>query len=372
MSGVRSVDTAEALRLAADGRRIIDVRETYEWDAGHIPTATHIPLGEFAARIAEVMGDRSTPILLHCQSGARSGRAGQLLVQLGYTDVANLAARIDEWRAAGGAWDAPRPLLSDAERARYNRQILLPEIGETGQRRLLDSRVLLVGAGGLGSSAALYLAAGGIGTIGIVDGDTVDVSNLQRQVLHPSDRLGSPKTESARQTINALNPATEVVEHPEWLTADNADRLIHGYDLVIDGSDSFETRYAINDAAVRARIPVIHGSVYRWEGQVTALVPFAGPCYRCLHPTPPPPELAPVCSVAGVLGVLPGIIGLLQANEAIKLLLGVGTPLAGRLVTFDALATTFDEHGIARDPACVACGEAVAPVPASVPARASG
>lgn len=369
MSTFRSVDTAAALHLAADGWRIIDVREAYEWDAGHIPMATHIPLGEFAVRIRSAVPDPATRILLHCQSGARSARAGQLLVQLGYTDVANLTASIDEWRAGGGAWDAARSPLNDAQRARYGRQVLIPEIGEAGQRRLLDGRVLLVGAGGLGSPAAIYLAAGGVGTLGLVDGDTVDVSNLQRQVLHTAERVGTAKTASARVALAELNPTTRVIEHAEWLTADNAARLIDGYDVVIDGSDSFETRYALNDAAVSARVPVIHGSVYRWEGQVTTLLPFAGPCYRCLHPTAPPPELAPACSVAGVVGVLPGVIGLLQANEAIKLLLGVGASLAGRVVTFDALAATFDEHHVARDPACVACGDAVtqgAPAPASV------
>ena len=363
MSGLRSVDTPEALRLAAEGWRIIDVREPDEWNAGHIPSAIHIPLGELVARIADEVPDRATPLLLHCQSGARSGRAAAYLVGLGYADVANLAARIDEWRGSGGAWDAPPQLLNDAERERYNRQILIPEVGEAGQRRLLDGKVLVVGAGGLGSPAALYLAAGGIGTIGLVDGDRVEASNLQRQVLHASDRVGMGKTASARLALGGLNPSTRVVEHAEWLTADNAARLIDGYHVVVDGSDSFETRYALNDAAVDAGIPVVHGSVYRWEGQVTTLVPFAGPCYRCLHPAPPPPELAPACSVAGVLGVLPGIIGLLQANEAIKLLLGVGRPLIGRMVTFDALATTFDEHRIPRDPACVACGDAVAPAP---------
>ncbi|MEO8247147.1 MAG: molybdopterin-synthase adenylyltransferase MoeB [Chloroflexota bacterium] len=369
MIRVRSVDTTEALRLAADGWRIIDVREPDEWAAGHITTATHLPLGEVAERIAWEVPDRATPILLHCQSGARSGHAAQQLLQLGYTDVANLAAPIDEWRAEGGPWAAPRTSLSDAERARYSRQLLIPEIGEAGQRRLLAARVLLVGAGGLGSPAAMYLAAGGVGTIGLVDGDSVDVSNLQRQVLHANARVGMGKTVSARLALHDLNPATTVVEHAEWLTADNAARLIEGYDVVIDGSDSFETRYALNDAAVAARIPVVHGSVYRWEGQVTTLLPFAGPCYRCLHPTAPPPELAPACSVAGVVGVLPGVIGLLQANEAIKLLLGVGDSLAGRVVTFDALAATFDEHRVARDPACPACGDAVPHVaapPASV------
>ncbi len=358
MTSVRMVPTPEALRLAGDGYRIIDVREPHEWSAGHIPGATHIPLGDVATRIATEVPDRSTPLLLHCQSGARSGRAAQHLVQLGYTDVANLTGQIGEWRAAGGAWDAPRPLLDESEKRRYSRQVLIPEIGEKGQRRLLDSRVLLIGAGGLGSPAAFYLAASGIGTIGLVDADVVDESNLQRQILHTADRIGMPKTESAQMTLNALNPATNVVQHREWLAADNVERLIVGYDVIVDGTDNFDTRYILNDAAVKLRKPVVHGSIYRWDGQMTTFVPFDGPCYRCMYPTQPPPELAPACSVAGVLGVLPGIVGLLQANEVFKLLLGVGETLAGRLLMFDALGTTFDEVRVWRDPTCPACGDA--------------
>ena len=233
-----------------------------------------------------------------------------------------------------------------------------PEIGQEGQRTLLDSKVLLIGAGGLGSPAALYLAASGVGTIGLVDDDVVDESNLQRQVLHTADRVGVPKTESARMTLNALNPETTVVEHREWLTADNVERLIADYDVIVDGTDNFDTRYVLNDAAVKLRKPVVHGSIYRWDGQITTFVPFEGPCYRCMYPTQPPEELAPACAVAGVLGVLPGIVGLLQANEVFKLLLGVGETLAGRLLMFDAMTTTFDEVRVWRDPACPACGDA--------------
>ncbi|HET7685099.1 MAG TPA: molybdopterin-synthase adenylyltransferase MoeB [Candidatus Limnocylindria bacterium] len=358
MTQVRMVDTAEALRLAGAGYRVIDVRERHEWDAGHIPGATLIPLGTLAERIGVEVPDRATPLLLHCHSGARSARAAAFLVQQGYTDVVNLAALISEWRPAGGAWEEPQRLLTDRERARYSRQILIPEIGEQGQRTLLDSRVLLIGAGGLGSPAAVYLAASGVGTIGLVDADEVDESNLQRQILHTADRIGMPKTESARLTLKALNPATRVVEHREWLTAENVERLIADYDVIVDGTDNFDTRYVLNDAAVKLRKPVVHGSIYRWDGQVTSFVPFVGPCYRCMYPTQPPPELAPACSVAGVLGVLPGVVGLLQANEVFKLLLGAGETLAGRLLMFDALGTTFDEVRVWRDPACPACGDA--------------
>jgi molybdopterin/thiamine biosynthesis adenylyltransferase/rhodanese-related sulfurtransferase len=355
---VRMVDTAEGLRLAAEGRRILDVRSKEEWDEGHIPGATLLPLPELAARIGDVVPDRATPLLLHCFSGARSARAAAYLVGLGYTDVVNLADLIARWKPAGGAWEEPRQLLTEAERARYSRQILIPEIGQEGQRALLDAKVLLIGAGGLGSPAAFYLAASGVGTIGLVDADVVDDSNLQRQILHTADRIGMPKTRSARLTLNALNPATTIVEHGEWLTADNVERLIADYDVVVDGTDNFDTRYVLNDAAVRLRKPVVHGSIYRWDGQVTTFVPFAGPCYRCMYPVQPPPELAPACSVAGVLGVLPGIAGVLQANEVFKLLLGVGETLAGRLLMFDAMGTTFDEVRVWRDPDCPTCGDA--------------
>jgi molybdopterin/thiamine biosynthesis adenylyltransferase/rhodanese-related sulfurtransferase len=351
------VSAAEALELAASGWRILDVREQVEWNEGHIPDATLLPLAELPARIADVAPDRAAPLLVHCAVGARSLRASAWLVQNGYTSVASMRASLLDWRRLGGAWEAPEQLLTPAQQRRYSRQLLIPEIGQAGQRKLLDSKVLLIGAGGLGSPVALYLAASGIGTIGLVDDDVVDESNLQRQVLHTSERVGMAKTESARITLNALNPETRVVEHRERLDADNVERLIAEYDVIVDGTDNFDTRYLLNDAAVKLRKPVVHGSIYRWDGQVTTFVPFEGPCYRCMYPTQPPPELAPACDIAGVLGVLPGIVGLLQANEVFKLVLGVGETLAGRLLMFDAMSTEFSEVKIWRDPACPACGE---------------
>ena len=353
----REVSAAEALELAASGWRILDVREQVEWNEGHIPTATLLPLADLPSRIAEVAPDREAPLLVHCAVGARSLRASAWLIQNGYTNVASLRASLLDWRRLGGAWEAPEQLLTPAQQRRYSRQVLIPEIGQAGQRKLLDAKVLLIGAGGLGSPAALYLGASGIGTIGLVDDDVVDESNLQRQVLHASDRVGMHKTESARMTLAALNPETHVVEHRERLDADNVERLIADYDVIVDGTDNFDTRYLLNDAAVKLRKPVVHGSIYRWDGQVTTFVPFEGPCYRCMYPTQPPPELAPACAVAGVLGVLPGIAGLIQANEVFKLVLGVGETLAGRLLMFDAMATDFSEVKIWRDPACPACGE---------------
>jgi molybdopterin/thiamine biosynthesis adenylyltransferase/rhodanese-related sulfurtransferase len=352
------VSAAEALELAAAGWRILDVREQVEWNEGHIPSATLVPLGQLPARIAEVAPDRDAPLLVHCRVGARSLKASAWLLQNGYTQVASMRASLVDWRQLGGAWEAPTQPLSAGQQRRYSRQLLLPEIGAVGQRRLLDARVLLIGAGGLGSPAALYLAASGIGTIGLVDDDVVEESNLHRQVLHAADRVGMAKTESARMALNGLNPETRVVEHRERLTADSVERLITGYDVIVDGTDNLETRYLLNDAAVRLRKPVVHGSVYRWEGQVTTFVPFVGPCYRCMHPTQPPDELAPDCDVVGVLGILPGIAGMIQANEALKLVLGVGETLVGRLLIFDALRTGFTEVTIPRDPACPACGDA--------------
>ena len=353
----REVSAAEALELAASGWRILDVREQVEWNEGHIPSATLLPLADVPSRIAEVVPDRETPLLVHCAVGARSLRASAWLIQNGYTNVASLKASLLDWRRLGGAWEAPEQLLTPAQLRRYSRQVLIPEIGQAGQRKLLDAKVLLIGAGGLGSPVALYLGASGIGTIGLVDDDVVDESNLQRQVLHASDRVGMSKTESARITLNGLNPETRVVEHRERLGAENVGRLIADYDVIVDGTDNFDTRYLLNDTAVKLRKPVIHGSIYRWDGQVTTFVPFEGPCYRCMYPTQPPPELAPACDVAGVLGVLPGIAGLLQANEVFKLILGVGETLAGRLLMFDAMSTEFSEVRIWRDPACPACGE---------------
>ena len=357
-SAVREVDAAQALELAEAGHRLVDVREPYEWQAGHVPGATLIPLADLPARFAEELPDRDAPILLYCRTGARSGRAALFLAHNGYGKVANLVDRIESWQRLGGAWEAERDTLTAAQRLRYSRQILIPEIGAEGQRRLLAASVLIVGAGGLGSPVALYLAAAGIGTIGLVDDDVVDESNLQRQILHATDRIGQPKTTSARAALEALNPGTRVVEHRERLTTGNVERLIGGYDVIVDGSDSFETRYVLNDAAVRLRKPVVHGSVYRWDGQVTTLIPFQGPCYRCIHPSQPPEELAPACAVAGVLGVLPGIVGVIQANEALKLVLGVGETLAGRLLQLEAAGTRFSEVRVPRDPACPACGGA--------------
>jgi molybdopterin/thiamine biosynthesis adenylyltransferase/rhodanese-related sulfurtransferase len=352
----RNVSAVEAVQLAKDGYRIIDVREQVEWDAGHIPGATLLPLADLPTRFAEVLPDPGAPLLLHCAVGARSARAAAFLAAHGYNDIANLG-KLADWRAAGGGWDEPEQLLTAAQARRYSRQTLIPEIGQKGQRKLLDSKVLLIGAGGLGSPVALYLAASGIGTLGLVDDDVVDESNLQRQVLHTLDRIGQPKTASARVALEGLNPETKVIEHRERLGAENVERLIAGYDVIVDGTDNFDTRYILNDAAVKLRKPVVHGSIYRWDGQVTTFVPFAGPCYRCMYPTQPPEELAPACAVAGVLGVLPGIAGMLQANEVFKLLLGVGETLAGRLLMFDAMNTEFSEVRIWRDPDCPACGE---------------
>jgi molybdopterin/thiamine biosynthesis adenylyltransferase/rhodanese-related sulfurtransferase len=354
---IREVSVADALRLAEQGYRIIDVREELEWNAGHIPSATLVPLGDVLDRIEAVVPDKSSPLLVHCAAGARSARAVARLQSIGYTNAVSMRGSTLDWRRLGGEWEAPQPLLTPEQQRRYSRQLLIPEIGQKGQRKLLDGKLLLIGAGGLGSPSALYLAAGGVGTIGLVDDDAVDESNLQRQVLHTADRIGMPKTESARMTLNALNPETRIVEHRERLTADNVERLIADYDVIVDGTDNFDTRYVLNDAALKLRKPVVHGSIYRWDGQITTFVPFAGPCYRCMYPTQPPEELAPSCAVAGVLGVLPGIVGLLQANEVFKLLLGVGETLAGRLLMFDAMSTSFEEVKVWRDPQCPACGE---------------
>jgi molybdopterin/thiamine biosynthesis adenylyltransferase/rhodanese-related sulfurtransferase len=363
---VPEVSTAEAdACVRAGGVTLVDVREQHEWDAGHLAGAVLVPKSRLESEIEAAVPDPSTPVVLYCGVGQRSLVAGRTLRSLGYTDVVSMAGGIEAWQREGRPVQHPAG-LTDAQRDRYSRHLLIPEVGPDGQARLLASRVLLVGAGGLGSPAALYLAAAGVGTIGIVDFDVVDASNLQRQVLHSTERVGMRKTESAAQTIGALNPDVEVVTHDEMLVADNVARLIDGYDVVLDGTDTFETRYLLNDAAVIAGIPVVHASVFRFEGQLTVFDPPAGPCYRCLYPTQPPPELAPACSVAGVLGVVPGIMGLLQANEVLKLLLRIGTSLAGRLVLFDALEGEFTELRLRRDPACPVCSEA------AVEARAAG
>jgi sulfur-carrier protein adenylyltransferase/sulfurtransferase len=353
---IPEIDAPEADRRRSAGVTLLDVREQVEWDAGHIPGAAFIPQGELPGRIEAEFPDKDQPIVLYCRSGARSGRATQLLQGLGYTDVVNMAGGILAWDQHGLPIEAPAA-LTPAQQSRYSRHLLIPEVGTAGQVKLLESKVLIVGAGGLGSPSALYLAAAGVGTLGIIDFDVVEASNLQRQVIHSTERLGVKKVDSARQTIQALNPDVKVVTYDEMLLGDNVERIIDGYDVILDGTDTFETRYLLNDAAVAAGIPVAHASVFRFEGQLTTFVPYEGPCYRCLYPTPPPPELAPGCSVAGVLGVVPGIMGLLQANEVLKVLIGMGEPLVGRLLLFDALDASFSELRLSRDPACPVCSD---------------
>ncbi len=335
---------------------LVDVREKHEWDEGYIPGALHVPRGHLESQIERVVPDKSEKVVLYCAGGVRSLMAGTTLQQMGYQDVVSIAGGFGQWKGNGYKFVQPRT-LSDAQAKRYSRHLLVPEVGEQGQLKLLDAKVLLIGAGGLGSPAALYLAAAGVGTLGIIDADVVDDSNLQRQIIHNTERIGQYKAESARETIKQLNPDVNVVTYLEYLDSSNVQRLVDEYDVILDGTDNFPTRYLLNDAAVIANKPVVHGSVFRFEGQLTVLKPYDGPCYRCLYPEPPPADLAPSCAEAGVLGVLPGIIGLLQATEAIKLILGIGDPLIGRLLTYDALAGEFNELRLYRDPKCPACGE---------------
>ena len=351
---IREVTPQEVEALPGGSVTLVDVREASEWEQGHLPGAVHISKSYVEQQIEAAVPDRDSEVILYCAGGVRSLFAAQTLEQMGYTNVASMSGGFQQWKGAGLPWEAPTVLTAE-QKQRYSRHLLIPEVGADGQAKLLDSKVLLIGAGGLGSPASLYLAAAGVGTIGIVDFDVVDLSNLQRQVVHTSDRVGERKVESARKTINALNPDVTVVAHEEMLVAENVERIIRGYDVILDGTDTFETRYILNDAAVAAGIPVVHASVFRFEGQLTTFIPYEGPCYRCLYPTPPPPELAPGCSVAGVLGVVPGIMGLLQANEVLKVLLGLGETLAGRLLLFDALESTFTELKLRRDPNCPVC-----------------
>jgi len=346
----------DALSEKKDDFVLIDVREKYEWDEGHIPDALHVPRGFLELRIEEAVPDKSQQVVLYCAGGTRSLIAGSTLQQMGYDNVISMAGGFGQWKGSGFKFIQPRT-MTEAQAKRYSRHTLIPEVGEEGQFKLLDSKVLLIGAGGLGSPAAYYLAAAGVGTLGIIDADVVDDSNLQRQILHNTERIGQYKAESARQTLTALNPDVKVEVYLERLDETNVQRLVDEYDVIIDGTDNFPTRYLLNDAAIIANKPVVHGSVFRFEGQVTVFKPYDGPCYRCLFPEPPPPALAPSCSEAGVLGVLPGIIGLLQATETIKLLLGIGEPLVGRLLTYDALSGEFNELRLFRDPECAACGE---------------
>ena len=342
---------------ALEGALWVDVREADEWQEGHLPGAVHVPRGFLESRIENVAPNKTQPIVLYCASAQRSAFAAKALEELGYQHVHSLAGGFTDWKRNGLEIVLPR-FLSPEKRTRYSRHLLIPEIGEEGQLKLLDARILLIGAGGLGSPASLYLAAAGIGTLGIIDADIVDETNLQRQIAHSLDTLGTPKVESAKRSINALNPDVDVITYRERLTSENIDRILDdGWDIIVDGADNFPTRYLVNDASVWRNIPVVHGSIYRFEGQVTVFKPHDGPCYRCLFPEPPPPELAPSCAEGGVLGVLPGMIGTLQTNEAIKLAAGIGEPLVGRLLLLDALSTEFSEVRIKRNPQCPVCGD---------------
>ena len=352
---IREVDPHEvAARL--DHYRILDVREPDEYQQGALPGAVHVPRGQLEFSIEGRLPDKSAPIAVYCAGGTRSAFAAKTLQDLGYTDVVSVAGGFNKWKDEGLVWDTPRTMSAD-QRNRYQRHLLLPEVGETGQMKLLDAKVLLLGAGGLGSPAAIYLAAAGVGTIGIIDMDVVDASNLQRQILHTLDRVGMRKVDSAKAALTALNPDVKVRTYDTRLSAENILEIIDGYDVIVDGTDNFPTRYLVNDAALIKRIPVVHGSIFRFEGQATVFYPYVGPCYRCMIPEPPPAELAPSCAEAGVLGVLPGIIGSIQAVETIKLLLNLGDPLVGRLLTYDALEESFRTFKVRRDPNCPACGE---------------
>jgi len=341
---------------SGDDVALVDVREQAEFDERHIEGAIHVPRSYLESRFEQFVPDRSRRIILYCASGIRSALAAKTLAEdLGYEDVSSMAGGITLWRDRGLPVVTPRALTRE-QKERYSRHILVPEIGLEGQMKMLDSKVLLLGAGGLGSPTGLYLAAAGIGKIGLVDDDVVDASNLQRQVIHNTERIGMAKTESARQAIEALNPDVEVVEHHGRLDSDNVVELLSGYDVIVDGADNFPTRYLLNDASVRLRKPVVSASILSFDGQLSTFVPYEGPCYRCLYPTPPPPELAPSCGAAGVLGMLPGIMGMLQSLEVFKLVTGAGDPLIGRLLLFEALGTEFTELKVRRDPDCPICG----------------
>ncbi len=364
-SQIEEVDPSDVFDLQAQNGTapdfvIVDVREQGEWEQGHIPGAVHVPRGHLESRIERAVPDKSQRVILYCATGQRSALAAKTMESLlDYDDVASMNGGFVLWKDRGYPFDKPR-ILTAEQKERYSRHLLVPEVGLEGQQKLLDAKVLLIGAGGLGSPAALYLAAAGVGTLGIVDDDEVDLSNLQRQVIHTQARIGEPKVDSAAQTIAALNPDVEVVPYRTRLSKENVLDLIADYDVIVDGADNFPTRYLLNDAAVRLRKPVVHASILGFDGQLTVFVPYEGPCYRCLYPQPPPADLAPSCGANGVLGVLPGIMGLLQANETIKLIIGAGEPLVGRLLLFEALSTQFTTLRVRRDAeGCPVCGDGV-------------
>ena len=359
-----SLDELKRRLDANEPYTLLDVREKEEYRAGYIPGAISIPRGFLEIQVEGRLPDKSAKIVAYCAGGTRSALAAKTLAELGYTNVETANPGFVRWKDLGYPMETP-PQLNEAQRDRYSRHLLLPEVGESGQAKLLKSKILMIGAGGLGSPAALYLAAAGVGTLGLVDADTVDASNLQRQVLHATSRVGMPKIESAEKVLKDLNPDVKVIGYKERLDSSNVDRLFGDYDVIIDGTDNFPTRYLVNDASVWLGKPVVHGSIFRFDGQLPTFVPDkaakklgiqAGPCYRCLYPEPPPPHLAPSCQEAGVLGILPGVIGVLQATEAVKLLLNRGDVLAGRLLTYDSLKMKFRELKLRRDPSCIVCG----------------
>jgi molybdopterin/thiamine biosynthesis adenylyltransferase/rhodanese-related sulfurtransferase len=348
---IREVDTAEADELRHnEGTVALDVREPDEYEQGALPGALHIPRGTLETSIEMQIPDHDTPLVVYCAGGTRSAFAARTLTELGYTDVVSVEGGFNRWKDEDREWSTPATLTAE-QRNRYKRHLLLPEVGETGQQELLGAKVLLLGAGGLGSPAAMYLAAAGVGTLGIIDMDVVDESNLQRQILHNMDRIGDRKVDSAKKTLTLINPDVDVVTYDVRLGADNVLDILEGYDAIVDGTDNFPTRFLVNDASVKLGIPVVHGSIFRFEGMVTVFDPRHGPTYRDMVPEPPPAEMAPSCAEAGVLGVLPGIVGSLQAIEAIKVLLGLGDPLIGRLLAYDSLEQSFREYKVQVDPA---------------------
>ena len=338
-----------------NGCILLDVREADEWEQGHLDHATFLPRGFLEMRAAKLLTEKDRPIVVYCAAGVRSAFAAKTLQDMGYSDVSSMAGGFNQWKASGFPFVMPETIGKDAM-ARYSRHLLVPEVGEKGQIKLLKSKVLLVGAGGLGSPAGVYLAASGVGTIGLVDSDIVDESNLQRQILHWTSSVGMPKVDSARRTLFEVNPDVKVRTHNIRLDASNVLDLLQDYDVVVSGSDNFTTAYLVNDAAVMLKKPVIYGSIFRFDGQASTFIPYEGPCFRCLYATATPPELAPSCDEAGVLGVLPGVIGLIQATEVIKVLLNIGTTLSGRLLTYDALDMSFRQFKLRRDPECTTCG----------------
>src|SRR5215216_5001061 len=352
---ISEIDPAQVREGLGNGVVLVDVREGEEYERERIPGAVHVPRGYLESRIEGAVRDRDAHVVLYCASGSRSALAADTLQQLlGYSNVESMTGGITLWKDRGYEVEVPRTFTAE-QRERYSRHFLLPEVGTEGQQKLLDAKVLLLGAGGLGSPTALYLAAAGVGMLGIVDDDVVDVSNLQRQVIHTTDRVGVPKVDSAEEQIKALNPDVEVVKYKTRLDASNIMEIIEGYDIVVDGVDNFPTRYLLNDASVRLRIPVVSAAILGFEGQLSVFAPYEGPCYRCLFRQPPPAEMAPSCGANGVLGVLPGTMGLLQATEVIKLVVGIGDPLVGRLLIYDALAATTTELKVRRDPECPIC-----------------